>query len=279
MTEILEIIPNVIDALPLDPAVAQMAFVLLGYFGVKRGKQGVQNKRARKQEQLAAVDEIKMKKEQQDIEMQTEVLPVLDAVIEGLKSLQASVDSLDSWLAAQADTAPTGLDVDKFPATAQPAPVPAKPVRPVIPPRPVDDGPDVGTRNWRTNNPGALMDDGTNWQGLAEPRNDGRMLRFIDPMWGVRALTISVENAVERRSPTFAQFFKRYAPHRDGNDPGRYAAVVAQALGQSADEVPDFSTDENLQKFVEAVSYHEGADVHRWPKHVWSEGFALAGVS
>ena len=98
-------------------------------------------------------------------------------------------------------------------------------------------------------------------------------------MWGVRALTISVENAVERRSPTFKQFFERYAPHRDGNDPGRYAAVVAQALGQGVDEVPDFSDDGNLQKFVEAVSYHEGPDVRRWPEYVWSEGFALAGVS
>ena len=57
-----------------------------------------------------------------------------------------------------------------------------------------------GARGLRNNNPLNMEDDGTDWEGLDTPRNDGEapnpMLRFQTPEYGLRAARISLLNAI-----------------------------------------------------------------------------------
>jgi hypothetical protein len=54
------------------------------------------------------------------------------------------------------------------------------------------------TRGLRNNNPGNIVDDGTNWEGLAAPRSDGKFLRFVSPEYGIRAMGRILTNYVSR---------------------------------------------------------------------------------
>lgn len=138
---------------------------------------------------------------------------------------------------------------------------------------PIAPGPKPA-RNVRNNNPGNLVDDGTNWRGLANPRNDGRFYRFSTALLGARALARSSRNAVRKRQPSYVAFFERYAPASDGNDPRRYAALVAGGMSASVDSIPQIDTDEACGRFCRLIATHEGH--HRWPLEMFVEAARLA---
>lgn len=88
------------------------------------------------------------------------------------------------------------------------------------------------TRGLRNNNPGNILDDGTAWEGLDTPRNDGAYLRFVSPAYGLRAMGKTLENYVllDDIPPTVADIITRYAPPAS-NPTANYIAFVSGVMG------------------------------------------------
>ena len=85
------------------------------------------------------------------------------------------------------------------------------------------------TRGLRNNNPGNIIDDGTDWEGLDTPRNDGQFLRFLTPEYGFRAMRIIVNNYVSKDGvpSTVAGIISRWS----ATDQAAYVANVSSELG------------------------------------------------
>lgn len=112
------------------------------------------------------------------------------------------------------------------------------------------------TRGLRNNNPGNLTDDGTDWEGLDSPRNDGRFLRFISPEYGIRALGRNLSNYVARDgiAPTVAALISRWAPPSENNT-AAYIATVSRDLGVDDNETLDLTS--ALPALVAAITSQE----------------------
>lgn len=139
-------------------------------------------------------------------------------------------------------------------------------------------------RGIRNHNPGNIEDDRkTPWQGLADPRNDGRFLRFASAPFGIRALARTlIVYQDKRRSPdgsaidTVREIISRWAPPVE-NDTGAYINHVAARLGVGADDPVDLHRHAVLKPLVCAIIAHENAG-HSYPDAVIDEGLRLAGV-
>jgi len=101
------------------------------------------------------------------------------------------------------------------------------------------------TRGLRNNNPLNIEDDGTTaWEGLDTPRNDGEapqpMLRFTDPVYGIRAAAHILSNyvAVDGVPPTVQSLITRWSK----TDQAAYVANVAAALGVDPTDTIDLSS-------------------------------------
>jgi len=95
-----------------------------------------------------------------------------------------------------------------------------------------------GSRSYRNNNPGNLK--GGAWPGIIGQDKDG-FLVFDSFESGWNALKKQLEmaftgaSAVYNPSMTLFEFFSRYAPSSDLNEPARYAAFVAKELDVTPD--------------------------------------------
>lgn len=131
------------------------------------------------------------------------------------------------------------------------------------------------TRGLRNNNPGNIDDDGTNWEGLSSPRNDGRFLIFSSPAYGIRAMARILSNyvAVDGVSPTVTDIITRWAPPSE-NDTASYIADVQQHMGLApgSDSV-NLSTD--LPALVAAIIQHENG-IQPYSGATIAQGIALA---
>lgn len=175
-----------------------------------------------------------------------------------------AVDSLDLAGAGPVHTAEADVVAERSSWDAPPMPLGIKHIRGTF----ID-------RNCRNNNVGNIVDDGTDWKGLAKPRNDGLFYRFRTPLLSARALARSCRNAVRKRAPSYYQFFARYAPKGHGkNDPVTYARFVASRMGVSPDTIPVIDSDDDCARFCHAIADHEGA--HPWPRAMFVEGARLA---
>ncbi len=95
-----------------------------------------------------------------------------------------------------------------------------------------------GSRSWRNNNPGNIKYLG---QAKTIGQDKNGFAIFENYQDGFNCLLNMVRRAatglskVYNPDDTIAQFFLKYAPPTDNNDSGRYAQVVANALGVSID--------------------------------------------
>lgn len=86
-------------------------------------------------------------------------------------------------------------------------------------------------RGIRNNNPGNLEDTGVNWQGLDDPRNDGRFMRFVSPEYGIRAMARVLDTYTNTHGlRTVGDIVNRWAPVHE-NPTTAYVKHVANALG------------------------------------------------
>lgn len=85
------------------------------------------------------------------------------------------------------------------------------------------------TRGLRNNNPGNIIDDGTAWEGLDSPRNDGTFLRFTDVSYGIRAMARTLSNyiALDGVPSTVDALIRRWSK----TDQDAYVTNVSRALG------------------------------------------------
>lgn len=89
-------------------------------------------------------------------------------------------------------------------------------------------------RGIRNNNPGNI-ERGEPWRGLAAEQTDPRFAVFSSPVWGLRAMAVTLATYRERHGlRTIGRMIGRWAPSHE-NDTGAYARTVATACGISAD--------------------------------------------
>ena len=133
------------------------------------------------------------------------------------------------------------------------------------------------SRGIRNNNPGNIEDNGTPWQGLASPRNDGRFCRFTAPVWGIRAMArtlISYQDKHQRN--TVRKIINRWAPSSENNTDAYIASVVARTEF-GPDAVLDMHSYEHAEPLVRAIIFHENAQ-DPYDQTTVDEGLRLAGV-
>lgn len=128
-------------------------------------------------------------------------------------------------------------------------------------------------RGIRNNNPGNIEDSGTNWQGLDEPRNDGRFLRFVDPIYGIRAMARVLDTyATKHNLNTVGGIIQRWAPSHENNS-AAYAAFVADRLGVRATDRIDVI--ERRPELIAAMIEMENGE-QPYPSGTIEQGVALA---
>lgn len=110
-------------------------------------------------------------------------------------------------------------------------------------------------RGIRNNNPGNIEYTGTEWQGLDDPKHDGRFMRFVDPVYGIRALARVLSNYQKLHGiNTVRGIINRWAPPHENNTDS-YINHVASYLGVGADE--PINVTDHLQSLVTVITKHE----------------------
>lgn len=140
--------------------------------------------------------------------------------------------------------------------TEQPPVAPVRPSQPSLPPKPLlrtfglaiksregffaaGENPKYpkGTPSWRNNNPGNIKMGGFARNCGAIGQDVHGFAQFPNLAKGQAALELLVRNAatgesyIYKPTDTILQFFKKYAPAEDSNDPLSYATEVALKLG------------------------------------------------
>ena len=100
-------------------------------------------------------------------------------------------------------------------------------------------GIEMGTRALRANNAGSLDDIGQDYgapEGLVKPNPDTRLLTFISPFYGVRALVAQMYNTmIKHGHNTLVTFIHSYSPASDGNNEAAYVQFLSENTGLDPD--------------------------------------------
>ncbi len=144
-------------------------------------------------------------------------------------------------------------------------------------------------RGIRNNNPGNL-DKGSPWQGLVDNPNEPRFCTFIDPVWGIRALAVTLITYHDKRRAkdgsnidTIREVIERWAPPSENNT-AAYVKEVSKAVGVDPDTVINLHRYDTLRPLVEAIIRHENGRGPLKTKNTWysneviNEGLRRAGV-
>ena len=117
-------------------------------------------------------------------------------------------------------------------------------------------------RGIRNNNPGNL-DKGSPWQGLIDNPAEPRFCTFKDPVWGIRALAVTLITYHDKRRAkdgtsidTIREVIERWAPPNENNTDA-YINEVSKAVGVTADMIIDLHDYDILRPLVEAIIRHE----------------------
>ena len=117
-------------------------------------------------------------------------------------------------------------------------------------------------RGIRNNNPGNL-DKGSPWQGLVANPDEPRFCTFKDPVWGIRALAVTLITYHDKRRAkdgssidTIREVIERWAPPNENNTDA-YINEVSKAVGVTADMIIDLHDYDILRPLVEAIIRHE----------------------
>lgn len=110
-------------------------------------------------------------------------------------------------------------------------------------------------RGIRNNNPGNIEYTGVAWEGLDNPPSDGRFMRFVDPVYGLRALARVLTNYQRLHGiNTVRGLINRWAPSHENNTTA-YMQHVADYLGVGVDE--PINVIEHLPNLLAVITQHE----------------------
>lgn len=128
-------------------------------------------------------------------------------------------------------------------------------------------------RGIRNNNPGNIEYTGTEWQGLDNPKHDGRFMRFKEPVYGIRALARVLSNYQKLYGiNTVRGLINRWAPSVENNTDA-YINHVADSLGVGADD--KINVDQHLFNLINVITLHENGQNPYTPELV-NQGIAMA---
>lgn len=128
-------------------------------------------------------------------------------------------------------------------------------------------------RGIRNNNPGNIEYTGVAWKGLANPPSDGRFIRFVDPVWGLRALARVLINYRRLHGiDTVRGIINRWAPSFENNTTA-YMSHVADYLGVGVDE--KINIEERLFDLIVVIVQHENGKQPYSVKQI-NDGIKLA---
>lgn len=144
-------------------------------------------------------------------------------------------------------------------------------------------------RGIRNNNPGNL-DKGAPWQGLVNNSSEPRFCTFKDPVWGIRALAVTLITYHDKRRAkdgssidTIREVIERWAPPHENNTLA-YVNEVSKAVGVAPDMIIDLHDYETLRPLVEAIIRHENGRGPLKTPNSWytpeliEEGLRRAGI-
>lgn len=133
----------------------------------------------------------------------------------------------------------------------------------------------IAQRGIRNNNPGNIRH-GDNWQGMADVQTDASFIQFVNPEYGIRAMTKILLTYNDRYGlNTVRGIISRWAPPVE-NDTESYINSVASRLDVYPDDVINVRA--YMPDLVEAIIYHENG-IQPYEYATLSQGIILAGVS
>ena len=145
-------------------------------------------------------------------------------------------------------------------------------------------------RGIRNNNPGNL-DKGSPWQGLVNNPAEPRFCTFKDPVWGIRALTVTLITYHDKRRAkdgssidTIREVIERWAPPHENNT-AAYINEVSKAVGVTPDMIIDLHDYNTMRPLVEAIIRHENGrgplkTLNSWySAEVIDEGIGIAQLA
>jgi hypothetical protein len=133
------------------------------------------------------------------------------------------------------------------------------------------------TRGLRNNNPLNIEDDGTDWEGLDSPRNDGGpgvpKLRFISPQFGYRAAARTLHNHITHDGvpSTLNGVLRRWS----ATDQAAYVAKVSRDLGVDPDAALDLTSSGDLPALFASMTEMENG-INPYSATLISSGIAMA---
>lgn len=113
-------------------------------------------------------------------------------------------------------------------------------------------------RGIRNNNPGNIRNNPNNrWVGLSPCQNDKDFCVFIEPKYGIRALSIILRNYQSRYGlKTVKDIINRYAPTIENNT-NSYVKSVCQFLGITDTTIIDIGEGCVMLCLLKAIIRHE----------------------
>lgn len=139
---------------------------------------------------------------------------------------------------------------------------------------------DKKSRGIRNNNPGNIeynKKKPIKWQGLDEPKHDGRFCRFITPIYGIRAIArLLITYQDKHKICTIEGIISRYAPSTENNTRAYVRSVVSQT-GFDKNKELNLHTYAHLRPIVEAIIYHENGEQPYTDAQI-TKALVLAGV-
>lgn len=112
-------------------------------------------------------------------------------------------------------------------------------------------------RGIRNNNPGNLRRSINDWRGMSPEQTDKDFFLFVTPVWGIRALMITLLTYYRRYGlDTIQAIINRYAPPCE-NDSISYQNQVSGALGVSSVDTIKVENPDTLLKLAKAIVRHE----------------------
>ena len=119
-------------------------------------------------------------------------------------------------------------------------------------------------RGIRNNNAGNLRITSDKWQGLSEEQTDKEFFQFVEPVYGIRAMSRVLINYEKKYGiKTLRGIISRYAPSSENNTDSYIDAVAKDLSFDSSNEFfdigPDdnFSAELNIIPLVKAIIKHE----------------------
>lgn len=131
---------------------------------------------------------------------------------------------------------------------------------------------------FKLNNPGHIERGNSKWQGLAPVQAHPRFATFIDAVYGIRAMAVTLITYQDKYGiRTILDAIKRYAPTKDGNPTAGYAQFVAKSAGLATGGIIDFHDYRYMRGIIEAMIRFELAGQPYTAAQI-DKGLALAGI-